>query len=164
MKTVILALVTISLLACTKNTSQPQMANAKFADNYIAPVTHKTTTAHYNQSGANHTLLAFKQSNSKTAAARYEKLLYKQLSADTLIIKIRSIQTFGIQYKGDFSFTDNHLNVTLTQLPKLIKRKNSTTDTIYSTPTYNAVYEFTYTINHIRALPQTISLNGKIIN
>lgn len=164
MNKVILALLTISLLACTKNTNQPQMANTKFAENYIAPNAHKTTTAHYNQSNAKHTLIAFKQSSCKTSTPLPEKILHKELRSDTLVLKVRSSQNCDTQFKPEFNFADNHLNLTLTQLPKIIKRKNGEIDIIYTTQSCNCAYEFTYTINHIRALPQTIALNSKIIN
>ena len=163
MNRVILAALTVLLLACTKSTNQPQMANPKFADNYIAPVVNKTT-AHHNQSNGRHELLLFKQSSCKTTVQVPEKILHKALSSDTLVLKVRSSQNCDAQFKGDFNFTDNHLNLNLTQLPKIIKLKNKQTDTIYPPHTCDCMYEFTYSINRIRALPQTISLNGKIIN
>jgi len=164
MNRVILAALTVLMLACTKNTNQPQMANTKFADNYISPVASKVNAAHHNQSNGKHILLDFKQSNCKTATSTTEKILHKALQSDTLVIKVRSPQNCDTQYKGDFNFADNHLILTVTQLPKIIKRKSGQIDTIYTTQLCNCMYEFTYTINRIRALPQTITLNGKIIN
>ena len=164
MNRVILATLTVLMLACTKNTNQPQMANTKFADNYISPAASKINAAHHNQSNGKHILIDFKQSSCKTTTPAPEKILHKELRSDTLILKIRSAQNCDTQYKGDFNFADNHLNLTLTQLPKIIKRKSGQVDTIYTTQTCNCMYEFTYTINRIRALPQTITLKGKIIN
>ncbi|HXD94701.1 MAG TPA: hypothetical protein VNX01_15955 [Bacteroidia bacterium] len=158
---VILVALTLIMVACTKSPTQPQMANPKFADNYIAPLAKKASLmAEYNK----RTLLQFKQSNSNTSSSLPHKILHKALQSDVLIVKIRSTQNCYAQYKGDFNFTDNHLNLSLQQQPRIVKRKNGQTDTIYSSYESNCVYEFTYTISNIHALPQTITLNGKVIN
>ncbi len=165
MTKVILAIITVLLLGCTKNTNQPQHAPVKSTDIYrLADADKKNTPAHYNQSNSSHTLIAYKQSNCKATTVSIEKILHKALRSDTLVVKVRGTKNCDTQYKGDFRFTDNHLNLSLTRLPKIVKRKNGQTDTIYTTQECDCVYEFTYTINHIRAMPQTISLNGKVIN
>lgn len=155
MKTVILALLTLALLACTKKKQQSPQAPVKVINDY-KPEARKVNTIR-------HTLVLFKQNNSKANMPAREKILRKELRADTLVVKVRSTQNCDTQYKGEFDFTDGHLNLSLTQLPKIIKRKNGSTDTLFTSQTCDGVYEFTYTISRVHALPQTIAFNGKVI-
>lgn len=157
----ILAIVTTLLLwACTR-TEQPVLP-PEISYNYIS--TQKTTPpAHHNNISGGHTLVQYNQSNCKSNNLT-EKILHKALRADTLIIKIRSTQICNEKYAGNFSFTNNDLNLTLERLPKIVKRKNGETDTIHSVQECDCPYEFTYTINRVRSMPTAITLNGKLIN
>jgi len=149
------------MVACTNNSNQK--INATVADDYIIPDTAKANN-NTHLIVTKHALVAFKQSACKSNTQAPDKILHKELRADTLVIKVRSTQMCDAAYKGDFNFADNHLNLSLTQLPQIIKRKNGQTDTIYTTTECYCVYEFTYTISNTHAVPQTIILNGKTVN
>jgi hypothetical protein len=147
------------MLACSKSSKQPQKP-APFAENYIAAGARKPMPIAHSK----HALISFKQSKCKSTESMSEKILHKELRSDTLIVKVRGNQNCDTQYKSEFNFTDDHLNLSTSQLPHIIKLRNGQTDTLYSTYQCNCVYEFTYTISHVHILPQAITFNGKIIN
>src|SRR6185312_2250266 len=151
MKTVILILVTISLLACTKNTDQQKVAPIKVNEIYALPQASKKNI------NLHHTLIGYKQSACKANTFQSDKILHQELHADTLILKIRSLQNCDAKYNGNFNFADNHLNLSLQLQPKIVTRKNGETDTIYSLHECDCMYEFTYTINRVHALPQIVT-------
>jgi len=160
---ILLAILTLVMLACSNNSNQK--INANVVDDYNVPnAPSNTPTPTHTQISTKHALIMFKQSDCKPNTQASEKFLHKELRSDTLLVKVRSTQNCDTQYKGDFNFSDNHLNLTLTQLPKIIKRKNGETDTVYTSHECNCVYEFTYSINNTYTTPQTITLNDKVIN
>jgi hypothetical protein len=156
------------MLGCTNNPNQqPEIKETSkpFSGEYTSPNKAKPISASVQlQLAANKpSLILFKHNNCKTTIAQHEKILHKALHADTLIIKLTSLQNCGTKYKGDFSLTDNHLNLLVKPLPLLVKHKNGITDTVYQHQECNCMYEFTYKINHIKSLPQAITINGNRI-